>query len=326
MSGYKGKQVEGEDTRECEAMRKMFVGGLNRDTTEDTFNEHFGQFGEMVDQVIIKDPQTRTSRGFGFVTYNKSDCVEDVFKARPHVLDGKTLDVKRAMPRDYNTTTAHSKVTKLFIGGISPDLTPDELREYIEGRHPTRIGTIDKIDFLKERETSKNKGFGFLECSDTDFADRLTISENSFLLNGRSMSLKKAEPKPDQNGGGAGGRGGAQRGGARGGQRGNFGGRGGQRGGRGGSRGGYGGGRSNNYDNSGGYDQSNTFNSGYSTGYPTYGANAAASGGYNNYQSQTTAGAGYGGNQGGYGSSGHGGNYGNGQGWGSNSGNRYQPY
>lgn len=322
MSGFKGKGEDCEDTRECEAMRKMFVGGLNRDTTEETFNEHFGQFGEMVDQVIIRDSVSRHSRGFGFVTYNKSDCVEEVFKARPHVLDGKTLDVKRAMPRDYNTSTAHSKVTKLFIGGISPDLTPEELREYIEGRHPPRIGTIDKIDFLKERETNKNKGFGFLECSDTDFADRLTISENSFTLKGRNMSLKKAEPKPEQGGGGgAGGRGGAQRGGARGGGRGSFGGRGGgQRGGRGGNRGGYGG-RSNNYDNSG-YDQSNGFNNGYSTGYPTYSANAAA-GGYNNYQSQTAGGAGYGGNQG-YGNGQ--GNYGSNQGWGGNSNNRYQPY
>ena len=190
------KDVESEDTRECEAMRKMFVGGLNRETSEETFWDHFGQYGNMVDKVIIRDSQSRVSRGFGFITYDSSDAVESVFQARPHVIDGKTLDVKRAMPRDYNTNTAHSKVTKLFVGGIGPDLTPEELQSYIECRHLTSIGTIDKIDFLKERETNKNKGFGFLECSDTDFADRLTISENSFTLKGRTMSLKKAEPKP----------------------------------------------------------------------------------------------------------------------------------
>merc|ERR1712226_795258 len=312
MSGYKRETMESEDTRECEAMRKMFVGGLNRDTTEDTFIEHFGQYGNMVDKVIIKDPQSRVSRGFGFVTYDSSDSVEAVFQARPHVIDGKTLDVKRAMPRDYNTTTAHSKVTKLFIGGIGPDLCPEDLQEYIVGRHATSIGTVDKIDFLKERDTNKNKGFGFLECSDTDFADRLTISENSFTLKGRTMSLKKAEPKPEQGGGGNDRRGGGQRG--RGGQRGSFGGRGGGggRGGRGGrGGGGYNAGRSNNYD--GGFDQSNGYNNGYSTGYPGYGANAGG-GGFNNYQSQAA---------GGYAS---GASYGGNQGWGGGSGNRYQPY
>merc|ERR1712226_1317638 len=265
MSGYKRETMESEDTRECEAMRKMFVGGLNRDTTEDTFIEHFGQYGNMVDKVIIKDPQSRVSRGFGFVTYDSSDSVEAVFQARPHVIDGKTLDVKRAMPRDYNTTTAHSKVTKLFIGGIGPDLCPEDLQEYIVGRHATSIGTVDKIDFLKERDTNKNKGFGFLECSDTDFADRLTISENSFTLKGRTMSLKKAEPKPEQGGGGNDRRGGGE----------------------------YNAGRSNNYD--GGFAQSNGYNNGYSTGYPGYGANA---GGY-------ASGASYGGNQGWGGGSGN---------------------
>lgn len=306
-----------EDTRECEAMRKMFVGGLNRDTSEESFTEHFGQYGNMVDKVIIKDPQTRVSRGFGFITYDSSDSVENVFQARPHVIDGKTLDVKRAMPRDYNTTTAHSKVTKLFIGGIGPDLVPEELQQYIESRHATSIGTVDKIDFLKDRETNKNKGFGFLECSDTDFADRLTISENSFNLKGRMMSLKKAEPKQSEGGGpdrGRRGRGGAQRGGG-------FNGRG--AGGRGGGRGRGGsyGGRSNNYD--GGYNQSNGYND-YSTGYPTYGANAANAG-FNNYQSQPVASGGYGSGQG-YGG-GQGGGYGGNQGgWGGGSGNRYQPY
>lgn len=344
-----------EDTRECEAMRKMFVGGLNRDTTEETFFGYFGEFGNMVDKVIIKDPQTKQSRGFGFVTYDQSDCVESVFQSRPHNIDGKTLDVKRAMPRDYNTSTAHAKVTKLFVGGVSPDLTPEELQQYIESRHPTSIGTVDKIDFLKERETNRNKGFGFLECSDTDFADRLTISENQFMLKGRSMSLKKAEPKPDGGGnqGGGGGQG-FQNSGGRGAPRG----RGGSRGagggvarGRGGGRGGRGGG----FNQGGNYgQQSNTYNgNGYSTGYPSYGGNTnSGGGGYNNYNQssyggqQQQGGGGYGqqqqgGNgytqdynsQGGYSNNtqsnygSYGGTQGGGRGgWSGGNNNRYQPY
>ena len=30
-----------EDTRECEAMRKMFVGGINRDTADEAFFDYF---------------------------------------------------------------------------------------------------------------------------------------------------------------------------------------------------------------------------------------------------------------------------------------------
>merc|ERR1712002_1143743 len=211
----------------------------------------------MVDQVVIKDPQTKTSRGFGFITYDCSDAVEKAFQSRPHTVDNKTLDVKRAMPREFNTSTAHAKVTKLFVGGVGPDLTPDDLQEYIESRHPTSLGTIDNIDFLKDKTTDQNKGFGFLECSSTDFADRLTICEQHFMLKGKKMGIKKAEPKPGEGGAADRGRG-----------RGGFAGRGGGRGRGGGGRGGgqYGGGDNNGYSN------------GYSTGYPGFGGNA---GGYN---------------------------------------------
>jgi len=287
-----------EDTRECEAMRKIFVGGLTKDTTDETFNDHFGGFGNMVDKVIIRDTMTKISRGFGFVTYDASDAVEAVFQGRPHNIDGKEVEVKRAMPKEFNSTSAHAKVTKLFIGGVAPDMTPEDLQNYLDSRHSSDFGTIEKIDFLKDKETNKNKGFGFLECSSADFADRLTISENQFHLNGKKMGLKKAEPKGDV---------GADRGGR--GGRGGFANRGGR--GRGGSFGGRGGGSFGGQGN--GYGNGNNYNNGgYSTGYPGYGNNNM---GYNNYQQQQ-GGGNYGG---GYG----GGNQGQGRGgW----NNRYQPY
>ena len=184
-----------EDSRECEAMRKIFVGGLNRSTTQETFFDYFGQYGNMVDKVIMTDRETKESRGFGFITYDNSDAVESVFQSRPHNIDGKEVDVKRAIPKEHNNSSAHAKVTKLFIGGVGPDMTPECLQTYIDSRHSSDFGTIEKIDLLKDRETNKNKGFGFLECSSTDFADRLVISENEFFLNGKKMQLKKAEPK-----------------------------------------------------------------------------------------------------------------------------------
>ena len=189
----------GEDLRECEAMRKIFVGGLNRNSKDEDFSEVFAQFGTILDSVIIKDPHTKGSRGFGFVTYDTSEAVEKCFQGRPHMLDGKALDTKRAIPREYNTSSAHARTKKLFIGGISYEMSPDDIQQYIESRHPRDYGFIEKVDILKDRETGKNKSFGFLYCSTEDFADRLIISEPQFQLNGRNMSIKKAEPKNEGN-------------------------------------------------------------------------------------------------------------------------------
>merc|ERR550534_2302459 len=225
------------------------------------------------------DPNTQESRGFGFITYASSEHVEAAFRARPHNLDGKTLDIKRAMPREFNTPGAHAKTKKLFIGGIGPDLTEDELRGYIESRHPTNIGRLETISIMKDRDTGKNKGFGFLECSDNDFADRLAISESECFIQGKKVNIKKAEPKEgDEDGNGGGGRGSFR--------------------GRGGGRGGYNNSASNdNYGN----NQSN-----YSTAYPMQqqqGGYSQGQGGYGGgyTQEQGGYGGGYGANSGGYG-------------------------
>ena len=71
---------------EPKSMRKLFVGGLNLRTTEETFREHFSQFGELVDCVVMTDPYTKKSRGFGFIEYSTSEEVDACQTARPHVI------------------------------------------------------------------------------------------------------------------------------------------------------------------------------------------------------------------------------------------------
>jgi len=253
---------EKEDTRECEAMRKIFVGGLPKEVSDEQFLEYFSQFGNTIDNIVMKCPQTGSSRGFGFITYDASSAVENVFQKRPHILEGKTVDCKRAMPKEVNNASAHAKVTKLFVGGLKEGVTEDTLREYFESRHQESCGKIVNIELVA------GKPFGFIETSDNDFADRLVISEGNFSIDGKQMHLQKS----DSTGGRGGGRGG--RGGGRGGRggRGGFGGRG--AGGRGGSRGGFGG-RGGGYSNGGygGYNQSqnDSYGQSYGQNYNQYG-------------------------------------------------------
>jgi len=266
-------------------MRKLFIGGINKDeTTDEKLADCFSQFGEIVDHVVMKDKQTGLSRGFGFVTFAESASLEKALQGGEIRLDGRKVDLKRAMPREMNSSSAHEKTTRLFVGGVS-HTTEEELQAYIENRHPKDFGSIIKIDFLKKPDGS-NKGFGFIDCSSTEFADRLCISEKNFSLNGRSGEIKKAEPRE-----------------ARGGNRGDN--RSGNRGGGGGySQGGYGG-NQGNY--GGGYSNQQ---GGYNNKQGNYGNN---SGGYGNNS------GGYGNNSGGYGN--NSGNYGNSQGgYGGNSG------
>lgn len=43
---------------------------------------------------------TFRSRGFGFITYSQSSMVDQAMANRPHKIDGREVETKRAVPRD----------------------------------------------------------------------------------------------------------------------------------------------------------------------------------------------------------------------------------
>lgn len=76
-------------TDNTEHLRKIFVGGLSINTTVETMRQFFCNFGELADAVVMRDPISNRSRGFGFVTYVDQESVERVQRARPHIIDSK---------------------------------------------------------------------------------------------------------------------------------------------------------------------------------------------------------------------------------------------
>ena len=58
--------------------RKLFVGGLPQEVSEEELNEHFGQFGEIESVNLKTDPNTGRSRGFCFVVYKVRSCYDSI--------------------------------------------------------------------------------------------------------------------------------------------------------------------------------------------------------------------------------------------------------
>uniref|UniRef100_UPI00398F3FF5 cold-inducible RNA-binding protein B-like n=1 Tax=Pristiophorus japonicus TaxID=55135 RepID=UPI00398F3FF5 len=67
---------------------KLFVGGLNFDTDEQTLEEQFSKYGQISEVRVIKDRDTHTSRGFGFITFDNPDDAGDALQA----MNGKSID------------------------------------------------------------------------------------------------------------------------------------------------------------------------------------------------------------------------------------------
>lgn len=75
---------------------KLFIGGITRNTTTKQLRDHFSRFGRVLDCVAMRQADGRP-RGFGYVTLDSSKAA-DLCLAAPQVIDGRVVDMKRAVP------------------------------------------------------------------------------------------------------------------------------------------------------------------------------------------------------------------------------------
>lgn len=82
--------------------KKIFVGGLPSTLTEEGFRQYFETYGHVTDVVVMYDQNTQRPRGFGFISFDTEDAVDRVLHKTFHELNGKLVEVKRALPKDAN--------------------------------------------------------------------------------------------------------------------------------------------------------------------------------------------------------------------------------
>ncbi|XP_075476893.1 heterogeneous nuclear ribonucleoprotein 1-like isoform X2 [Primulina tabacum] len=90
--------------------KKIFVGGLASSVTEADFKNYFNHFGNITDVVVMYDHITQRPRGFGFITYDSEDAVDRVLHKTFHELNGKMVEVKRAVPKELSHGPSRSPV------------------------------------------------------------------------------------------------------------------------------------------------------------------------------------------------------------------------
>ncbi|KAK2162552.1 hypothetical protein LSH36_96g01017 [Paralvinella palmiformis] len=178
---------------EPEQYRKLFVGGLNYDTTQESLQEYFEQFGEVQRSAIIYDSKQQ-SRGFGFIIYKTAAMVDAAQAARPHVVDGRSVDTKRALPKeDTDKPENAARVRKLFVGGFSRDTEDQHLRDYF-----SVFGNVESVDMLVFKDTGRKRGFAFVYFDDYDPVDKLVLIKHH-VINGCLCEVKKAVARDEMN-------------------------------------------------------------------------------------------------------------------------------
>ncbi|RZS08957.1 hypothetical protein BHM03_00039999 [Ensete ventricosum] len=75
---------------------KIFVGGLAWETQSDTVRQHFEQFGEILEAVVITDKNTGRSKGYGFVTFREPAAATRACVDPSPVIDGRRANCNLA--------------------------------------------------------------------------------------------------------------------------------------------------------------------------------------------------------------------------------------
>ena len=102
--------------------------------------------------------------------------------------------------------------SKLFVGNLSYQATEEDLRELFQ-----QAGTVESERDITDQFTGRPRGFGFVEMSTKEEAERAIEQLNGRLFRDRNLVVNEARPQPNRSPGGPRGAGGGRPGGGGGG-------------------------------------------------------------------------------------------------------------
>jgi RNA recognition motif-containing protein len=82
---------------------------------------------------------------------------------------------------------------KLFVGGLPFSTTDDELKELFAAH-----GTVASATVVRDRESGRSKGFGFVEFESDDEGKAAQTAINGTEFGGRTVTVDMARPKEER--------------------------------------------------------------------------------------------------------------------------------
>ena len=192
---------------------KIFVGGVGKNTNDDSLRAYFSQFGQVADSIIMLDRETGEPRGFAFVTFTTPEAVAAVIEYQGgHSLDGKMIDPKPAYrqgpasqqgggfrnpvaapmqpPQNpmYKGPMNVPEELKIFVGGIGIGTTEDDVKNYFS----TFFGEVVAVNMPYHQIYKCPKGFAFVGFKRIEVVQAV-IKDRYHQINGKTVEVKGAD-------------------------------------------------------------------------------------------------------------------------------------
>lgn len=170
---------------------KIFVGGLSQATNQDSLLAAMQPYGEISEVMVMFDKITEKSRGFGFVTFVDPNSVSHLMATPNMEVDGKIVEIKPAQEKTESPHAAQVNPgsTKIFVGGLAAVTTDASLQQYFAA-----FGQVSETSVMYDKETSKSRGFAFVEFERYDGVSA-ALSQNNHQIDGKWVDCKIATPE-----------------------------------------------------------------------------------------------------------------------------------
>lgn len=90
----------------------------------------------------------------------------------------------------------------IYVGNVPYSVEEEDLQQAFGN-----FGEVTSVKVIKDRETGRSKGFGFVEMANAAEAEEAIANLNGSELDGRKMVVSEARPRPERRGGFGGGAG-----------------------------------------------------------------------------------------------------------------------
>ncbi|XP_067130938.1 RNA-binding protein 39 isoform X3 [Centruroides vittatus] len=203
-------RMSAELNSEDKDQRTVFCMQLSQRVRTRDLEEFFSSVGKVCDVRIIMDNKTRRSKGIAYIEFASIESVPLALGLNGQKLLGVPIIVQptqaeknRLAASANNLQKGNTGPMRLYVGSLHFNITEDMLRGIFEP-----FGRIDKIELIRDSETGRSKGYGFITSKLSSISAILTFHDaedakkaleqlNGFELAGRPMKVGHVTERTD---------------------------------------------------------------------------------------------------------------------------------
>uniref|UniRef100_A0A8C5VNU7 RNA binding motif protein 23 n=1 Tax=Microcebus murinus TaxID=30608 RepID=A0A8C5VNU7_MICMU len=193
-----GEPIDNLSPEERDA-RTVFCMQLAARIRPRDLEDFFSAVGKVRDVRIISDRNSRRSKGIAYVEFCEIQSVPLAIGLTgqrllgvPIIVQASQAEKNRLAAMANNLQKGSGGPMRLYVGSLHFNITEDMLRGIFEP-----FGKIDNIVLMKDSDTGRSKGYGFITFSDSECARRALEQLNGFELAGRPMRVGQVTERPD---------------------------------------------------------------------------------------------------------------------------------